>query len=100
MLSPLKLLALRRVETLTPSLAAMPDRVSPDFTLYVPPELDPLELAVETDELDKLLDPESLMVCPGKISEDRERLLAFNTVERLTLFRAAIPESVSPSFTV
>lgn len=71
----------------------------------MPLEVDPAELAVLTDETAELLElelfePESLRVCPGKITEERDRLLAFKTVERVTLFRAAIPESVSPALTV
>ncbi|GAA4110494.1 hypothetical protein GCM10022249_09600 [Enteractinococcus coprophilus] len=57
-------MAFNKVDRLTLFLAAMPDKVSPDFTLYVPPldEADDFELfegAADDDE------PESFNDCPG-----------------------------------
>lgn len=49
---------------------------------------------------DELPDPDSLMVWPGKIFEDSDKLFAVKMVERLVPLRAAMPDKVSPDLTV
>lgn len=78
----------------------MPESVSPDFTLYDPldePEEDVLD-AVEADE--DAEPPESFKVWPGYITDDMDKPLALNNVERPIPCFAAMPERVSPVFTV
>lgn len=84
-----------------PLREAMPDNVSPAFTVYVEVVVELDDELLELWELPELeAEPESFSCWPGKMIELVLRPLACSSVERLTPCRAAIPESVSPALTV
>ncbi|GAA4472038.1 hypothetical protein GCM10023190_01890 [Enteractinococcus fodinae] len=99
----LRPLARSNADRLIPLREAMPDSVSPAFTVYVEAVAGPddeLFEPLELPELDADAEPESLSCWPGKMIELVLSPLARSRVERLTPCRAAMPESVSPALTV
>ncbi|GAB3804279.1 hypothetical protein GCM10028868_31790 [Virgibacillus kimchii] len=95
-----------KLETETPCLAAIWDKVSPDFTVYVvelPPdefELPEEELPLDPDELDPLELPLlTVNLSPGWIRLEL-KLFQFIRFDTDTLCLEAMPLSVSPLFTV
>ena len=94
-------MAFKSVDRLTSFLAAMPERVSPDRTLYVlPPEEDDDLEVLDVDEDDDDAEPESFNDCPGYITEDIDKPLAFSNVDKLIPLRAAMADRVSPALTL